>query len=31
MTRTLLRAAIVLEKAAWVNKMIAAIRKLPVV
>lgn len=29
MTRTLIRASIVLEKAAWVNRMIAAIRKLP--
>jgi len=29
MTRILIRAAIVLEKAAWVNNMITAIRKLP--
>jgi len=29
MTSALIRAAIVLEKAAWVNNMIAAIRKLP--
>lgn len=29
MTSALIRAAIVLEKAAWINNMIAAIRKLP--
>jgi len=31
MTNALIRAAIVLEKAAWINNMISAIRKLPLV